>query len=70
MARTQAALQDETIDALVWRTTGGGSAAVDATLLLNRGLAALGPHLPEGTVVTLPDVAVTETPVDIVQLWD
>lgn len=68
---TVTALQGETIDALVWRVLGADVTVVGDVLNLNRGLAALGPVLPEGTPVTLPvksapAVATRET----VQLWD
>lgn len=68
---TATALQGETIDALVWRVLGADAAAVGTVLTLNRGIAALGPVLPEGTLITLP--APADTPsrtLETVQLWD
>ncbi len=59
----------EPLDALVWRTTGGAMAAVQATLAANPGLAALGPELPEGTAVLIPDVLPSSAEVELVQLW-
>lgn len=62
------AQQGDTVDSLCWRHH-GSSAAVEATLEANPGLAALGPVLPIGTAVTLPD----EPPAaqnDLLQLWD
>lgn len=61
----------ETLDELCWRSVGRTAGITEAALDLNPGLAAAGPKLAEGTVVTLPDVvsaapAVRET----VQLWD
>ncbi|GHA13234.1 P2-like prophage tail protein X [Devosia pacifica] len=45
-----------TLDLLLWRRFGGaGRALIAAALTLNPGLAALGPVLPLGTVVTLPE---------------
>lgn len=59
----------EALDELVFRAVGVTAGAVEATLEANRGLAELGPTLPEGTAV---DVPVPDTPapaVDPVQLW-
>ena len=67
---TQTAHAGETLDALVWRTTGGGIAAVEATLLANPGLAGKGPHLPEGTPVSIPDAAAAPATLPLIQLWD
>ena len=63
--------QADSIDSLCWRHL-GTSAAVEATLALNPGLAALGPELPIGTAVALPDVlAETDTTnTNLIQLWD
>lgn len=41
----------ETVDALCMRTLGRTAGVVEATLAINPGLAAKGPHLPAGTVV-------------------
>lgn len=48
------AQQNETVDALAWRAA-GTTDIVPEILRLNPGLAALGPFLPLGTRVTLPD---------------
>lgn len=58
----------ESLDALLWRTT--GACAVEATLAANPGLAAIALALPEGTFVTIPDAAASTQPVGIVQLWE
>lgn len=65
-----AAHQHESIDALVWRATGQGSAAVAPVLAANPGLAAIGAALPEHTPVTIPALPSTAARVDLVQLWD
>jgi phage tail protein X len=45
-----------TVDLLLWRRFGiAGARLVEATLQLNPGLAGLGPVLPIGTKVVLPD---------------
>ncbi|PKP91448.1 MAG: phage tail protein [Alphaproteobacteria bacterium HGW-Alphaproteobacteria-16] len=69
-AITVTARQGERIDELVWRATGGGPEAVEATLAANPGLAALGPALPEGREVTIPDTAPMAQAVELVQLWN
>lgn len=44
------------LDLLLWRRFGDkGIALVEETLALNPGLAAVGPILPAGTVVVLPE---------------
>ena len=67
---TVTALAGEPIDALVWRATGQGSAAVDSVIEANRGLAALGPLLPEGTIVNIPEIEAAPAELELVQLWD
>lgn len=62
--------QGDTLDNLCWRHLGSVD-PVETALLLNPGLAAIGPILPEGTAVTLPETtqaAAQTTP--IIQLWD
>ncbi len=45
------------VDLLLWRSFGiQGRALVEKTLSLNQGLSALGPILPLGTTVILPDI--------------
>jgi phage tail protein X len=65
-------IQGDTVDALCWRELGATTAVVEAVLELNRDLADLGPILPTGTLVQLPDrAASTATPViPTQQLWD
>lgn len=51
-----------TLDLLLWRRWGdAGLGLVDETLELNRGLADLGPILPAGTIVVLPDAPTSTT---------
>lgn len=66
------ALQGETLDGLCWRLLGTTAAGVvEAALALNPGLAALGPVLPEGTAVTLPDPPATAAvPRETINLWN
>ena len=63
------ALQGDSVDSLCYRHL-GSSAAVEATLEANPGLAALGAILPMGTVVTLPEIVSESATQNIIQLWD
>lgn len=68
---TATARAGETVDAICWRMLGRTAAVTEQVLLLNPGLAALGPLLPEGTKVTLPDItAAAPAILDTVKLWD
>jgi phage tail protein X len=65
------ALSGETLDAMCWRALGRTRNVTEQALALNPGLAALGPKLPEGTAVTLPDALQTAPPTrETVKLWD
>lgn len=57
------------LDAVCHRYYKGRKAATEAVLEANPGLAKLGPILPLGTLVELPDLAPVED-VSIVSLWD
>lgn len=61
----------ETIDAVCWRMLGRTDGVTEQVLELNRGVAALGPQLPEGTIVELPEIGEAARPVrETVKLWD
>lgn len=61
----------ETLDELLWRTLGRTAGVTEQALELNGGLAALGPRLPEGTIVELPEIGEAARPErETVQLWD
>jgi len=71
MATTATALDGETVDAICWRVLGRTAGVTEQVLGLNPGLAALGPRLPGGTVVILPDaISAASATIDIVQLWE
>lgn len=62
--------QGETLDALCYRVLGRTGAVTEQALELNPGLADLGPVLPHGTLVTLPDEQAAEPAIaDTIQLW-
>ncbi len=63
----------ETVDAICWRVLGRTEGVTEQTYDMNPGLADLGPTLPGGTQVKLPDPATTTaTPAKrrTVKLWD
>lgn len=60
-----------TLDTLLWRRYGQrGRTLVAETLAANPGLAALGPILPPGTTITIPDLPpASATMVKVVTLF-
>lgn len=63
------AMQGDTVDAICQRVYGQTAGMTEAVLEANRGLADLGPVLPHGTVLYLPDLP-HQADVQRVQLWD
>lgn len=62
--------QGETLDQLCHRVLDRTAGVTEQALQLNPGLADLGPVLPQGTLVTLPDEQTAEPPIaDTIQLW-
>lgn len=61
--------QGDTLDNLCYRHL-GNSAQVEAALELNPGLAALGPVIPNGHLVTLPEDTAAPATKKLIQLWD
>ena len=68
MATVRAA-QGDTLDLICWRQYGRTAGVVEQVLEANPGLARLGPILPHGTLVQLPEIA-TQPHRQTVQLWD
>ncbi len=66
---TVEALQDEPIDALVYRVLRKGAGAVEQVLKVNPNLADRGPLLPRGTPVVIPVAASGPVERPMVQLW-
>lgn len=64
------ALQGDTVDLICQRHLGRTGGITEAVLNANPGLAALGPVLPMGTPLILPDTAPAAAPAELVQLWD
>lgn len=63
-------MQGDTVDLICWRYFGRTAGVVEQVLDLNRGLAGLGPVLPIGTLITLPQQPAQAGTKRIVQLWD
>lgn len=65
-------MQGDTLDLLCHRHLGRTAGVTEAALSANPGLAALGPVLPIGTDVDLPEISsgpATQTD-SFIQLWD
>lgn len=69
MAATVYAQQGDTVDLICHRHYGRTAGVTEQVLAANRGLADLGPILPMGTRVTLPDVPVKPVK-KLINLWD
>lgn len=62
--------QGETLDALCQRVLGRTAGVTEVALAANPGLSDLGPVLPNGTPVNLPEaVQAAQTETALVQLW-
>ncbi|KAA5606838.1 phage tail protein [Roseospira marina] len=59
----------DTVDWICWRHYGTASGPVEAVLDANPGLAAYGPSLPAGLLITLPDRAAPAA-ASVVRIWD
>lgn len=59
--------EGDTVDFICWHIYGATSGVVEQVLDANPGLAALGPVLPVGTLVTLPEVS--QSSAEEVALW-
>ncbi|EWC40119.1 tail protein X [Stutzerimonas stutzeri] len=64
------AQQGDTVDAICWRHYGRTAGVVEQILEANPGLADLGPVIPHGTQVLLPEQAVRAEQRQMVNLWD
>lgn len=67
---TVIANQGDTVDAICWRYYGRTAGVTEAVLDANPGLADLGPVIPHGTMVELPEQAVRAEQRQMVNLWD
>ncbi|GAK43589.1 tail X family protein [Tepidicaulis marinus] len=69
MSRLYRTSDGDMVDFICWKHYGVQSGAVEAVLEANEGLAALGPRLPAGVTITLPDLR-PKVEVKTVRLWD
>jgi len=70
MATSIRAQQNDTVDALCWRHYGRTAGVTEAVLEANPGLADLGPILPQGVMVNMPEAQSTAPARQMVNLWD
>lgn len=64
------AAQGDTVDSICWSYYGRTAGVTEAVLEANPGLADLGPIIPHGTTVTLPDAVPQAEQRQTVNLWD
>lgn len=62
--------QGDTIDAICWRIYGKTKGMNELVLNANPGLASLGPVLPVGHEIELPDAPSQSVSKQVIQLWD
>lgn len=70
MTKTHISVMGDTVDLVAWKVVGRTRDLTEAILEANPGLAGLGPLLPIGTKVVVPDVAEEATAPATVNLWD
>ncbi|MFT0733911.1 tail protein X [Ralstonia wenshanensis] len=63
------AIQGDTVDAICHRVYGRTAGVTEAVLAANPGIADLGPVLPHGTELVMPDIP-PQPAMQMVQLWD
>lgn len=62
--------QGDTVDALCWRHYGRTRGLVEVVMEMNPGLAELGPVLPHGYAVDLPEAPNDQPTTQTIHLWD
>lgn len=60
----------DSLDAVCWKHYGRQAGAVEAVLEANPGLSELGPVLPDGYVIGLPELQRPTQEIETVSLWD
>lgn len=70
MPTTYSTKQGQTVDLVCLDHYGRTADVTETVFAANPGLADLGPLLPIGTTVTLPDVEKKTTAAKLVSLWD
>lgn len=69
MTITVRAQQGDTLDQLCHRHLGATAVVTEQALALNPGLAEIGPILPQGHLVTLPEAAPQPRQPEPINLW-
>jgi len=63
--------QNETLDGIIWRYLGDGTAYLEQALKLNPHIAGFGAVLPSGTLIELPPEAqAADSTQSSISLWD
>lgn len=62
--------QGETVDLACRKFYGRTRDVTEEVLAANQGLAALGPVLPMGTKIIMPDIDLKTAATELVKLWD
>ena len=70
MATTYTTRQGQTVDLACMAHYGRTAEVTEAVLAANPGLAELGPVLPMGTVISMPDITKRVTLRELVKLYD
>lgn len=70
MSRKIVTREGDVVDQLALAVYGRTAGATEAILHANPGLAAIGPVLPQGVTVILPELAAAERVTTVVRLWD
>ena len=70
MARIYTTRQGETVDLACLSHYGRTAAVVEAVLSANPGLSGLGPILPLGTQIIMPDMPSVSAERRLISLWD
>ena len=68
--QTVYAIQNDTVDAICWRYYGRTAGVVEKVLEANSSIAELGPFLPMGTAIQLPEIQTQQNTTQSIQLWD
>ncbi|GJL37053.1 tail protein X [Enterobacter hormaechei] len=64
------AQQSDTVDAICWRYYGKTQGMTEIVLNANPGLADMGPVLPHGLEIELPEQASSSTVTQTIKLWE
>lgn len=70
MPRLYTTKQGQTVDLVCQEHYGRTAEVTELVLAANPGISAMGPFLPLGTTVTLPDVATQKSAPKLTSLWD